>query len=179
MTPGNTGRMRAYAGRASWPGMPVLSSRSRVRSRYFGAMSYVAPIQDVDRNSARPRQGQAVLQEVYDREDAREKCYLGTSRSYPRVCRIGISHSHRGRIVSACTSLRNGKRTGLARVVHPPTAVPNFYAETAGSGEQNVCPDLRLSVALAVDQVGSCDMVGGIQEIAAITWHCAPFERAA
>ncbi len=50
---------------------------------------------------------------------------------------------------------------------------------TDPGGEQAVCTGLRLSVGRARDKLGCRDMVGGIQEITAITVHGAPAVRAA
>jgi hypothetical protein len=47
---------------------------------HLGDAHHAATVAALDRNPARPRRDQAVLLEVYDREDAREKTYLETSR---------------------------------------------------------------------------------------------------
>jgi hypothetical protein len=67
----------------------------------------------------------------------------------------------------------------LSRAIHSPTVVPNLYAGIVAGGEEAVCTDLGLNVGRARDKLGCRDMVGGIQEIAAITVHGAPAVRAA
>ncbi len=73
------------------------------------------------------------------------------------------------RVEPARASFCNGQRVGLSRAIYSAIAVPNFYAGIAAGGEQAGCTDLRLAVGLALDQVEICDMVGGIQEVVAIT----------
>ena len=80
---------------------------------------------------------------------------------------------------SRSASFPRDRAFGLSRAIHPPTAVPNLYAGIAAGREQAVCTDLRLSIGRARDKLGCRDMVCGIQEVAAVTWHGAPMVRAA
>lgn len=74
---------------------------------------------------------------------------------------------------------REDRRQDLSRAIHSSRTVPNLYGGITAGGKQAVCTDLCLVVGLTLDQVEICDMVGGIQEAVAISWHGAPVVRAA
>jgi hypothetical protein len=88
--------------------------------------------------------------------------------SCTRLARCVGHHCHRsGRFVWGVITERAAAlvgasllcHAGLVRAIHFPRIIPNFYARVRRGGEENVCTGRRLSVVLAIDQVGCRDMV--------------------